>query len=78
LVFQRHGAALDRNVGLELAQGNYVCFVDLDNVIEENIFGELKNAQKKPAVNAWCFHSMNSTSVSQGKNYSKKQIYLWT
>lgn len=42
LVFQKHGVAGGRDVGLELAQGDYVWFVDHDDLIETNVLAELK------------------------------------
>lgn len=42
VVFQKRGAANGRNVGLEIAQGDYVWFVDHDDLIEENVLSELK------------------------------------
>lgn len=42
LVFQEHRAAPGRSVGLELAQGDYVWFVDHDDIIEKNVLSELK------------------------------------
>ena len=42
LVFQKHGAAGGRDVGLELAKGDYVWFVDHDDLIEKNVLAELK------------------------------------
>ena len=42
LVFQEHGAASGRDVGLELARGDYVWFVDHDDLIDESCLGTLK------------------------------------
>ena len=42
LYFQEHGVASGRDVGLELARGDYVWFVDHDDLIEKNVLAELK------------------------------------
>lgn len=47
LIFQEHGAASGRDVGLENARGEYVWFVDHDDLIEENCLGLLKGITDK-------------------------------
>jgi len=41
------GLSSARNAGLEIKKGNYVCFIDSDDWIENNFIEELVNASKK-------------------------------
>lgn len=45
--FQEHGKAGGRTVGLEMARGDYVWFVDHDDLIEKNVLAELKRKATK-------------------------------
>ena len=62
---QNHRQGAARNRGLEVAQGDYVTFVDSDDVILEGIVDALATAQKNNVdlVYCSCYHEKTPTEV---------------
>jgi len=65
---ENHGAVGGRNAGLKHAQGDYICFVDSDNVLTENFLTELVRAIEQ---------SQDIAFVSPKTYYCQKPKRLW-
>lgn len=48
---ENSGAAIARNKGLELAKGNYICFVDSDDTVEKRFLEKINNCTKNGDYN---------------------------
>ncbi len=57
LIFKEHGVGAGRNIGLEKAQGDYVWFVDHDDLIRENCLGLFKTKVYETNCDRLCFYS---------------------
>lgn len=67
------GVSTARNVGIEVAQGEYICFVDSDDYLEKDYLEALMETREKfpDAENVWC-------SFQTVEDYCKniKEIYF--
>ena len=50
------GVAEARNIGIELAKGDFIGFVDSDDYIELNMFEKLFDLVNKNQCDMWIFH----------------------
>lgn len=55
LIFKEHGVGAGRNIGLEKAQGDYVWFVDHDDLIKENCLAFFKGKISETSCDRLCF-----------------------
>jgi putative glycosyltransferase protein len=56
----KKGVSIARNIGLDLAIGEYICFVDDDDIVSENFLSELYNVSSPDYVglcNIFSFHN---------------------
>lgn len=67
---ERNGVAMARNAGLELADGEYIAFVDSDDTVEPTYIEELYNA----AVNENCM--ISSCNYSVVRNGESKPVKI--
>lgn len=65
---QNGGVSSARNAGIEVAQGEYICFVDSDDYLESNYLKELVETKRKYADydNIWC--GFQTVEDYNGKN----------
>lgn len=68
---ENEGISAVRNQGMELAQGEYISFIDSDDWIEENYLEALYTAAKKYDSDIACSNIIRVT----GKRHRKKIIY---
>lgn len=83
------GVATTRNVGLDSARGDYVWFVDSDDLIQSNILCELREiavSKNTERVSFGCYAFLNKLTDEEIANYNKKNltanhftgnIYVW-
>lgn len=67
------GVAIARNKGLELATGNYVCFLDSDDYYESKFLEKMYEKIKENHENEVCYCGYNIVSVSK-KSKRKTQF----
>ncbi len=64
------GVAASRNLGIELAKGEYLCFIDSDDIIASTFFESLYNAQceHKVDVSITKFYRFNKNGMNKTAN----------
>lgn len=68
------GAGSARNKGIELAQGKYIMFIDIDDIIEDDMleimFNEIENTESDLVI---CNHNLikNESLINNAKNLDK-------
>lgn len=70
------GVSVARNIGIELAKGKYICFIDSDDYIQNDYLEKLINAKKryKNYDNIWCGFITND-NYNSTKNPLQTVIY---
>jgi glycosyltransferase involved in cell wall biosynthesis len=57
---RNHGLGATRNRGARLAECDYICFVDADDIIERRLVSSfLDSVRREPALDMYCFSAIN-------------------
>lgn len=71
---ENHGAAVSRNIGMNMAQGDWIIFLDADDLFEPNMIEEMvTTALKFDADMCCCYY--DSFDMVPNKNSSVMNIY---
>lgn len=69
------GVSKARNVGIELASGKYICFLDADDILHREYLSELFNLIEQNGVDtAYCLFTRNIESLKTASNTSLHPI----
>lgn len=69
---ENHGVSKARNTGIELAKGEYICFIDSDDYVAENYIEELIRTKEKYSDydSVWCgFQTVSDYNGSGSREY---------
>lgn len=71
---ENKGQSAARNVGMELAKGKYIMFVDSDDYIEKNVVGRLLDMTETNHLDL-CFYQMSFDYQDGSKLIGKKRVF---
>lgn len=78
---QNEGQGVARNIGVELAKGNFIYFFDSDDILLPNLFSEfMQKLQNNPSLELFCFSGESfldpKTSIEDvSKSYLSEKLY---
>ena len=78
---QNEGQGVARNIGVELAQGNFIYFFDSDDIVLPNLFSEfIENLQNNPNLELFCFSGEsfldpNTNAENVSNSYLSEKLY---
>ncbi|MAX69777.1 MAG: hypothetical protein CMC76_01555 [Flavobacteriaceae bacterium] len=72
---ENEGVGSARNKGLEVANGNYIYFIDPDDYLVGNVLGQLVETAKNNDLDILTFESKSTKSTFEDSTFSKK-LYL--
>ena len=79
---ENQGVSVARNIGIELAKGDYICFVDSDDYVAENYLEELTRLITSNNDNIWCgFQTVDgyeNAKVLQKVFFSDKESFSYS
>lgn len=79
VVHKKNGGLSDaRNVGIDIASGKYITFIDSDDYVSENYIEELYKMliENNADISSVCLHYVNEIGRSLSRTYTKKDIIL--
>jgi len=77
LIFKEHGVGHGRDIGMERAKGEYLWFVDHDDLLTENVLAELKdeaNRSKSDRIVFSCFSFHDELTADEKRKKAEKKL----
>lgn len=70
------GASKARNLGVSIAKGSYVLFIDADDYISNKLFERIRNYIGKYDVIHWSYQKVTDNTTSNVEIFKSERIYL--